>query len=88
MRPPLSLCKPTGVTLGPESRVLVMCDRGGVGKALARRLEKLGCDVLLVEEAPPAEALVHGSSKWTAEKPIHGVYWLPALDARGATSPP
>ena len=80
VRPPLSLCKPTGVTLGPESRVLVMCDRGGVGKALARRLEKLGCEVLLVEGAPPAETLVHRIEQWTAEKTIQGVYWLPALD--------
>ena len=83
VRPPLSLCKPTGVTSGPDSRVLVMCDRGGVGKALARRLEKLGCEVLLVEEAPPAEALVRQIEQWTAEKPIQGVYWLPALDVEG-----
>ena len=83
VRPPLSLCKPTGVTLGPESRVLVMCDRGGVGKALARRLEKLGCDVLLVDEAPPAEALVRQIEQWTADRPIQGVYWLPALDVEG-----
>ncbi len=36
------LCKPTGVTLGGDSRVVVMLDRGGVGKSLVNRLEKLG----------------------------------------------
>jgi NAD(P)-dependent dehydrogenase (short-subunit alcohol dehydrogenase family)/acyl carrier protein len=83
VRPPLSLCKPTGVVLGPESRVLVMGDRGGVGKALARRLEKLGCAVLLVEEAKPAETLAREIEQWAAEKKMQGVYWLPALDFEG-----
>ncbi len=80
VRPPLSLCKPTSVTLRPGSRVLVMSDRGGVGSALCRRLEKLGCEVLLVAETPPVETLVGQIQRWTAEKPIQGVYWLPALD--------
>ncbi len=31
LRPPLELCKPTGVALGPGKRVLVVPDRGGRG---------------------------------------------------------
>ncbi len=83
VRPPLSLCKSTGVTLGGGSRIFVMCDRGGVGKALARRLEKLECEVLLVEEPLTTENLVRQVEQWTGEKPIQGVYWLPALDIEG-----
>jgi acyl transferase domain-containing protein/NAD(P)-dependent dehydrogenase (short-subunit alcohol dehydrogenase family) len=86
VRPSLSLCKPTGVTLGPASQVLVMADRGGVGKALARRLGELECEALLVEDAPSAEELLHRIEQWTAEKPIQGVYWLPALDFEGELS--
>src|SRR5205085_2462451 len=34
LRPPIDMCKPTGVALDDNSRVVVMLDRGGVGKAL------------------------------------------------------
>src|SRR5208337_1413554 len=34
LRPPLKLCKPTGVALGPGSRVVIMTDQGGVASAL------------------------------------------------------
>ena len=37
LRPPLDICKPTGVTLGPGRRVIVMPDQHGLAKALAER---------------------------------------------------
>jgi acyl transferase domain-containing protein len=80
VRPPLSLCKPTGVVLGPGSRVLVMCDRGGVGKVLARRLETLGCEVLVLSGTPPTETVIEQVANWSVEKNVQGVFWLPALD--------
>ena len=46
LRPPLIICKPTGVTLGPGARVIIMPDKGGVGEALAERLQTMGVEVL------------------------------------------
>jgi acyl transferase domain-containing protein/NAD(P)-dependent dehydrogenase (short-subunit alcohol dehydrogenase family) len=68
-RPPLTLCKPTSVTLGPGSRVVIVPDTAGVGDALAARLRDLGVEVLAAGEAAA---------------PVHGVYWLPALDPEPA----
>jgi len=67
LRPPLPLCKPTGVALGPGKRVFIMPDRGGAGAALAEKLRARGVDV--------ADGLTAG--------PVDGVYWLPALDPEG-----
>src|SRR5208283_4051786 len=39
LRPALTLCKPTGVDLKQGTRVIVMPDQGGVGKALVGKLE-------------------------------------------------
>jgi acyl transferase domain-containing protein/acyl carrier protein len=64
LRPPLTLCKDTGILLEPRRRVLIAPDAGGVGDALAARLRDLGVEVL---RAPD-------------NGPVHGVYWLPALD--------
>jgi acyl transferase domain-containing protein len=83
LRPPLDLCKATGVVLDGTRRVLVMTDRFGVGTALAQRLQALGVEVLLVEDAPGAEALASRLKAWMAAGPVHGVYWLPALDDEG-----
>ncbi len=80
LRPALDLCKCTGVNLGDGSRVIVMADGGGVGKALAGRLEKLGAQALLIEGTPETEALRRQIQEWRARGPIQGVYWLPALD--------
>jgi 3-oxoacyl-(acyl-carrier-protein) synthase/NAD(P)-dependent dehydrogenase (short-subunit alcohol dehydrogenase family)/acyl carrier protein len=80
LRPALSLCKPTGVALKAGSRVVVMPDQGGVGKALIGRLEKLGVQVLAIDGAPDAKFLAKHIDNWKAEGPIQGVYWLPALD--------
>ena len=48
---------PTGVELGAGSRVVLMPDRGGVGEALAKRLAKLGVEVLTIDGTPEAEEL-------------------------------
>jgi NAD(P)-dependent dehydrogenase (short-subunit alcohol dehydrogenase family) len=61
-----------------------MLDRGGVGKALLTRLEKLGATALVINEPPTTEALEAQLQTWLAEGPIQGVYWLPALDVESA----
>ena len=70
LRPPLQHCKTTGVPLQAGRRVAIMPDRGGVAEALSRKLRSLGVEVLTIEEA-------------IAAGPVHGVYWLPALDHEG-----
>ncbi|TYB60228.1 SDR family NAD(P)-dependent oxidoreductase [Nonomuraea sp. PA05] len=75
LRPALARCKPTGVRLGEGNRIVVGLDSGGVGKALAGRLGKLGCEVLTVDPAAPADELTA-----QVEGQVDGVYWLPALD--------
>jgi NAD(P)-dependent dehydrogenase (short-subunit alcohol dehydrogenase family)/acyl carrier protein len=84
LRPSLTWCKPTGVTLDADSRVAIMMDSGGVGKALSARLEKLGVTLLVIEDAPDSETLAAQLTAWLAEGPIHGVFWLPALDVEPA----
>jgi acyl transferase domain-containing protein/NAD(P)-dependent dehydrogenase (short-subunit alcohol dehydrogenase family)/acyl carrier protein len=83
LRPALELCKPTGVSLGGGRRVVVVPDKGGVGKALVARLTKLGAEVLVIDDAPPADALAERIRRWADEGPVDGLYWLPALDAEG-----
>jgi NAD(P)-dependent dehydrogenase (short-subunit alcohol dehydrogenase family)/acyl carrier protein len=82
LRPTLSQCKSTGVTFKPGSRVLVMPDQGGVGKALIGKLEKLGVQPLVIDGAPDSKFLAKYLEGWKAEGPIQGIYWLPALDAQ------
>jgi acyl transferase domain-containing protein/acyl carrier protein len=80
VRPPLDSCKPTGVAIGSGDRIVVMGDRGGTGRLLARELEPLGVRVLLVEDAPEAEELLRRIEGWAEGQLVRGVYWLPALD--------
>ncbi|HWS98070.1 MAG TPA: phosphopantetheine-binding protein, partial [Candidatus Methylomirabilis sp.] len=80
LRPPLSLCKPTGVKLGSGRRVVVMPDNGGTADALVEQLTSLGDEVLRIENKPNAESLTRCVQGWRAAGPVHGVYWLPALD--------
>src|SRR5262249_14456178 len=49
-------------------------------KALVKRLGKAGATALVVDDAPAADALEERLRRWLADGPIHGVYWLPALD--------
>jgi len=83
LRPPLDLCKPTGVVLNRDSRIIVMSDRGGTGKALVARLEKLGASVLVIEDAPEAETLAGRLEDFSSHGPVQGVFWLAALDHEG-----
>ncbi len=80
LRPALGHCKATGVRLTSKSRVIVMCDQRGVGKALAGKLERLGVQVLTIRDAPDADTLTGRIEEWKAQGPIQGVYWLAALD--------
>jgi NAD(P)-dependent dehydrogenase (short-subunit alcohol dehydrogenase family)/acyl carrier protein len=84
LRPALELCKPTGVTLDGNSRIVVMPDAGGVGKALVRRLESLGVTVFVPDEAGDGAALQRQLESWLEQGPIDGVYWLRALDEEPA----
>jgi acyl transferase domain-containing protein/NAD(P)-dependent dehydrogenase (short-subunit alcohol dehydrogenase family) len=70
LRPPLTVCKPTGITLEAGRRVFIMPDRNGVAEALADKLRALGVDVVLTTEMLDTT-------------PTQGVYWLPALDDEG-----
>ena len=83
LRPPLDLCKETGVDFGPDSRVLIMSDLGGVGESLAIRLERLGARVLTIEDTPTCEELEERLTGLLEGGPVQGVYWLPALDHEG-----
>jgi acyl transferase domain-containing protein/NAD(P)-dependent dehydrogenase (short-subunit alcohol dehydrogenase family) len=85
-RPDLSHCKPTGVTLDEGQRVVLLSDRGGVGRALGRRLEQRGVTTLALEPELEPSAVSDRVEAWRQEGPIHGVYWLPALDAAGEAS--
>jgi NAD(P)-dependent dehydrogenase (short-subunit alcohol dehydrogenase family) len=84
IRPPLGLCASTGVELDAGTRVVVAFDRGGVGAALAERLGDRGVEVLTIDDRPAADDLIGRIDGWLAGGPIHGVYWLVALDHEGA----
>ena len=83
LRPPLALCKPTAVKLGSGQRVIIMPDKSGVEDALAERLQTLGVEVLRLEPTLDADALANRLKDWLSAGPVHGVYWLPALDNEG-----
>jgi acyl transferase domain-containing protein/NAD(P)-dependent dehydrogenase (short-subunit alcohol dehydrogenase family)/acyl carrier protein len=80
LRPPLSICKPTAVTLGQGRRIVVMPDESAVGDALIKRLQGLGVEVLRIGDVSSEDALTAQLHRWVAAGPVHGVYWLPALD--------
>ena len=86
LRPPLTICKPTGVTLGPGSRVLIMPDKGGVAQVLSQRLQSIGVEVLSLDAALDANALTERLKGWIAAGSMQGAYWLPALDNEGPLS--
>ena len=83
LRPPLNVCKPTGVTLGKGCRVVVMPDKGGVADALAQQLQAKGVEVLQIKDARDPDALTNSLKSWLAAGPVQGVYWLSALDYEG-----
>jgi acyl transferase domain-containing protein len=83
LRPELSVCTGTGVALGAGTRVVVMMDEAGVGNVLADRLAQLGVAVLAAEPGIGSEELAGRLDGWLTDGPVHGVYWLPALDDEG-----
>ena len=83
LRPPLTLCKNTGVTLSSGHRIVIMPDQSGVADALTQRLVKLGVEVLRIDPALDPEQLIAALKSWLAAGPVHGIYWLPALDNEG-----
>ena len=80
LRPPLGLCKRTGVELTDGARVVVMADRGGVAASLVSRLRTAGAEPLILEGGTSAEDLSAQLERWADEGPIHGIYWLAGLD--------
>jgi len=83
LRPGLSLCKPTGVLLDRERRVIVMPDNGGIADVLLKRLNNDHVEVLVIDKASTPERLIETLQSWLKTGPVHGVYWLPALDQEG-----
>jgi acyl transferase domain-containing protein/acyl carrier protein/NAD(P)-dependent dehydrogenase (short-subunit alcohol dehydrogenase family) len=83
LRPPLSVCQPTGVTLQRGSRVVIMPDNAGVADALTHLLQEKDVEVLRITATEDAERLTSELKRWSAEGRIQGVYWLPALDHEG-----
>ena len=83
LRPPLDLCKPTGVTLGHGSRVVIMPDTAGVSNELTQRLRSMDVEVLVLDDTRNVEALTELLQKWTANSAVQGVYWLSAIDREG-----
>jgi NAD(P)-dependent dehydrogenase (short-subunit alcohol dehydrogenase family) len=86
LRPPLELCKATGVSLGSGTRVVVAGDEGGVATALAALLETRGVTVLALDGAAATEAVTSRLDGWLKEGEIAGVFWLPALDVEPAVA--
>jgi len=86
LRPPLSMCKTTEVTLSKGKRVVMISDIGGVGAALNERLKSLGTEVLRIENVRNEDSLVTQLKRLIANGPIHGIYWLPALDQEASLS--
>jgi NAD(P)-dependent dehydrogenase (short-subunit alcohol dehydrogenase family) len=84
LRPALDRCKPTGVALGPGSRVVVMHDAGGAGRTLAGQLAARGVTVLSIQEPPQAAEIEAWVKAWLADGPIQGVFWLAGLDTEPA----
>jgi len=80
LRPPLDLCKPTGVTIDASSRIVVMLDRSGVGQKLVEKLQQRGATVLTLKPEIATDALDAQCKAWLTEGKIQGVFWLPALD--------
>jgi NAD(P)-dependent dehydrogenase (short-subunit alcohol dehydrogenase family) len=74
------------VVLGPNSRVLIMSDSGGVSVSLAQQLHEKGVEVLSVSASSSTDTLQSTLDQVRKDKPVQGVYWLPALDNEGQLS--
>jgi len=83
LRPPLSICKSSGVTLSEGQRVIIMPDEDGVVEALEQLLKTKGVEVLRIADASNPDALASCLKGWLSAGPVQGVYWLSALDPEG-----
>ena len=84
LRPPLDMCKSTGVTLASGTRIVLMPDTKGVAAALESELRTRGVEILELDRFGDRENLENQLRAWLSVGPIHGVYWLPALDDEGS----
>ena len=87
LRPPLTICRPTGVKLASGTRVAIMPDKdGGVAEALTVQLQKRGVEVFRLDNTVNTDALANQLKIWLAAGPVQGIYWLSALDNEGPLS--
>ena len=86
LRPPAGWCKPTGVNLGQDTRVIVMADEGGVAPKLVSRLGALGVTTLVLEPGCATASLDSRLAAWLDGGPVHGLYWLAGLDSEPPVS--
>ena len=84
LRPALNICRSTGITLDRTRCVIIMPDRGGVAEPLVKQLKDKSVKVLVMENASTADGLTATLQSWLKAGPVHGIYWLPALDQEGA----
>jgi 3-oxoacyl-(acyl-carrier-protein) synthase/NAD(P)-dependent dehydrogenase (short-subunit alcohol dehydrogenase family)/acyl carrier protein len=84
LRPPLDLCKPTGVRLDAGARVVVFAGDSPIAARLVKRLEDCGAEVLRVDGFPAAGELTAQLEAWASAGAVSGMYWLPALDVEPA----
>jgi NAD(P)-dependent dehydrogenase (short-subunit alcohol dehydrogenase family) len=83
LRPAIDVCVESGVVLNADARVVVMADEGGVADQLVSRLEQLQVTPLVLSAGVETAALTATLDQWLADGPVHGVYWLAALDDEG-----
>ena len=83
LRPPLTICKPTGVSFTGTSRVVIMPDLAGVADELAHQLRSKDVQALVIDRTWTPDQLAASLKQWLAEGSIQGVYWLSALDHEG-----
>jgi NAD(P)-dependent dehydrogenase (short-subunit alcohol dehydrogenase family) len=83
LRPGLAQCLPTGVALGPDSRVVVMRDQGGVADALLAQLAEAGVASLPIDPGTPTDEIADAVRRWQGQGRIDGVYWLAGADDEG-----
>ena len=80
LRPPLNLCRPTGLELNDGDRIVVALDEGGVGEPLVAALRELSAEVLVVKPGLARDAVDELARGWLAEGPVRGIFWLRGLD--------
>lgn len=80
VRLPIEACKPTGVIIRAEQRIVLVGDTLGAATKLAEILHQKRVKVLHVDNAIAPDALVKSIVDWTGNESIDGVFFLAALD--------